>query len=79
MKQNFIKTSDSETASKMINLGFQKIDEQNGIYTFLNTDKLMFSDDIDKSKIQYSNMLNFYFCLNFEERRRKWLRKDFVI
>ena len=51
MKQNFIKTSDSETA-------FQKIDEQNGIYTFLNTDKLMFSDDIDKSKIQYSNMLN---------------------
>ena len=38
MKQNFIKTSDSETASKMTNLGFQKIDEQNGIYTFLNTD-----------------------------------------
>lgn len=59
MKQNFIKTSDSETASKMMNLGFQKIDEQNGIYTFLNTDKLMFSDDIDKSKIQYSNMLTF--------------------
>lgn len=58
MEQNFIKTSDPETASKMINLGFQKIDEQNGIYTFLNTDQLMFSDDIDKSKIQYSNMLN---------------------
>lgn len=58
MEQNFIKTSDPETASKMINLGFQKIDEQNGIYTFLNTDKFMFSDDIDKSKIQYSNMLN---------------------
>lgn len=58
MKQNFIKTSDSETASKMINLGIQKIDEQNGIYTFLNTDKLTFSDDIDKSKIQYSNMLD---------------------
>lgn len=58
MEQNFIKTSDPETASKMINLGFQKIDEQNCIYTFLNTDKLMFSDDIDKSKIQYSNMLN---------------------
>ena len=57
MKQNFIKTSDSETASKMINLGFQKIDEQGGIYTFLNTGKLQFSDDIDKSKIQYSNAL----------------------
>ena len=35
MKQNFIKTSDSETASKMINLGFQKIDQQNGIYTIV--------------------------------------------
>ena len=58
MEEFFIKTSDGERASKMINLGFQKIDEQNGIYTFLNTDKLMFSDDIDKSKIQYSNMLN---------------------
>lgn len=59
MKQNFIKTSDSETASKMINLGFQKIDEQNGIYTFLNTVTIQFSnDDIDKKKIQYSNMLN---------------------
>lgn len=42
MKQNFIKTSDSETASKMINLGFQKIDEQNGIYTFLNTGTIRF-------------------------------------
>lgn len=51
MKQNFIKTSDSETASKMINLGFQKIDEQNGIYTFLNTGTIRFSnDDIDKRK-----------------------------
>nr|DAG54001.1 MAG TPA: hypothetical protein [Caudoviricetes sp.] len=59
MKQNFIKTSDSETASKMINLGFQKIDEQNGIYTFLNTETIQFSnDDIDKKKIQYSNMLS---------------------
>lgn len=59
MKQNFIKTSDSKTASKMINLGFQKIDEQNGIYTFLNTVTIQFSnDDIDKKKIQYSNMLS---------------------
>ena len=59
MKQNFIKTSDFETASKLLSLGFQKIDEQNGIYTFLNTVKIQFSDnDIDKKKIQYSNMLS---------------------
>ena len=58
MKQNFIKTSDKPTADILINLGFQQVDFSSGIYTFLNTDKLMFSDDIDKSKIQYSNMLN---------------------
>ena len=59
MKQNFIKTSDETTADILINLGFQQVDFSSGIYTFLNTDKLMFSDDIDidKSKIQYSNNL----------------------
>lgn len=57
MKQNFIKTSDVSTAKALIRLGFQQIDEQGGIYTFLNTGKLQFSDDIDKSKIQYSNAL----------------------
>lgn len=56
--KNFIKTSDFETAKKLTNLGFQKIDDKNGIYTFLNADKMQFSDDIDKSKIQYSNILN---------------------
>ena len=56
--KNFIKTSDSETAKKLTNLGFQKIDDKNGIYTFLNADKMQFSDDIAKSKIQYSNILN---------------------
>ena len=59
MKQNFIKTSDKSTADILLKLGFQQVDFSSGIYTFLNTDKLMFSDniDIDKSKIQYSNML----------------------
>lgn len=58
MKQNFIKTSDHKTAEILISIGFQKIDEQNGIYTFLNSDKMQFSNDIDKRKIQYSNMLS---------------------
>ena len=57
MKQNFIKTSDKPTADILLNLGFQQVDFSSGIYTFLNTDKIQFSDDIDKSKIQYSNML----------------------
>ena len=57
MKQNFIKTSDETTADILINLGFQQVDFSSGIYTFLNTDKMQFSDNIDKSKIQYSNNL----------------------
>lgn len=58
MKQNFIRTTDSTTSVTLLKLGFQKVDESNGIYIFLNTDKLQFSDDdIDKSKIQYTNML----------------------
>ena len=57
MKQNFIKTSDKPTADILINLGFQQVDFSSGIYTFLNTDKMQFLDDIDKSRIQYSNNL----------------------
>ena len=57
MKQNFIKTSDESTAETLKNLNYQQVDFSNGIYTFLNTDKIQFSDDIDKSKIQYSNNL----------------------
>ena len=58
MKEKFLKVSDLSTVKKLLSLGFQKIDEGNGIYTFLNTDKLQFSKDIDKSKIKYSNILN---------------------
>lgn len=51
MKQNFIKTTDTSTAEKLSSLGFQKIDVTNGIYTFLNSGKIQFSnDDIDKKK-----------------------------
>ena len=57
MKQIFIKTADESTAETLKNLNYQQVDFSNGIYTFLNTDKLNFSEDIDKTKIQYSNML----------------------
>ena len=57
MKQNFIKTSDESTAEILKHLTSPQVDFSNGIYTFLNTDKINFSENIDKSKIQYSNML----------------------
>jgi hypothetical protein len=58
MKYNFIKTSDLSAMNELIKSGFQKVDESNGIYTFLNSDKIQFSKNVNKSKIQYSNMLN---------------------
>lgn len=58
MNCKFIRTIDSSTSVTLLRLGFQKVDESNGTCTFLNTDKLQFSDeDIDKSKIQYTNVL----------------------
>ena len=55
----FIRTSDVKVAELLINLGFQKITFQDDIYTFLNSDKIQFSNDIDMKKIQYTNMLMF--------------------
>lgn len=59
MKQNFIRTTDSTTATALSKLGYKKVQDINGIYVFLNTNTIKFSDDIDRTKIQYSNMLTF--------------------
>lgn len=59
MKYNFIKTTDFATSETMKKLGFQVVNESNGVYIFMNTDKIQFSNDIEKSKIQYSNILTF--------------------
>ena len=57
MKQNFITTKDAHTATLLSQQGYQQVQNSNGIYVFLNTDKINFSENIDKSKIQYSNVL----------------------
>lgn len=57
-KQCFIRTSDSDTARQLENMGFQKIDEQNGFHVFLNNKTLTFSENENKLKIQYTNMLH---------------------
>lgn len=59
MKQNFITTKDAPTATLLSKQGYQQVQNSNGIYVFLNTDTLRFSNDIDITKIQYSNMLTF--------------------
>lgn len=59
MKQKFITTKDIFTATLLSQQGYQQAQNSNGIYVFLNTDKFRFSNDIDITKIQYSNMLTF--------------------
>jgi hypothetical protein len=56
-KQKFLKTKDVSTAVTLSKLGFQQMDNSNGWATFINNGKLQFSDDIDQSKIKYSNIL----------------------
>ena len=57
MGKKFIKVSDVETANLLTKLGFQLIDKTSGIYSFLNNTTTKISNDIDKSKVQYSNVL----------------------
>lgn len=59
--EKFIKTNDKATAEALTTLGYQHINNTNGFYIFMNSNKIQFSDkhDIDKSKIQYSNILTF--------------------
>ena len=59
MKQNFITTQDTPTATLLSQQGYQQVQNSNGIYVFLNTEKFRFSENIDITKIQYSNILTF--------------------
>lgn len=58
-KQNFIKTTDKETADKLILEGFQLVSESGNVYTFLNqTPKNFNFDEVDKKKMAYTNILS---------------------
>lgn len=57
-KQNFINTTDKETADRLISAGFQLVSQSGNAYTFLNQTPINFSfDGVDKTKIAYTNML----------------------
>ena len=59
MKKKFIKTTDVETAHKLIVCGFQLITQVGNIYTFLNQPPNNFNFDvIDKKMIVYDNILS---------------------
>lgn len=59
MKQHFIKTSDKETVTKLKKLGLQEVNNSNGTYLFVNSDKIQFDSDLDQSKLHFTNILTF--------------------
>ena len=59
MNQKFIQTQDVPTVTLLSQLGYQQVQNSNGIYVFLNTDTLRFSENIDINKLKYTNMLTF--------------------
>ena len=59
MKKKFITTQDILTATLLSKQGYQQVQNSNGIYVFLNTDTLRFSENIDINKLKYTNMLTF--------------------
>lgn len=57
--KNFIKTTDTETANKLIALGFKMISHIGNIYTFLNeTPQKLNFDSVDKTKMVYDDKLS---------------------
>ena len=58
-KQNFITTTDKETADKLIYAGFQLVSTNGNSYTFLNQLPSNFTfDEVDKKKMAYTNILS---------------------
>lgn len=58
-KQNFIKTTDVETATKLETMGFKLMSHIGNMYTFLNNSlQSMNFEDVDVKKIVYDNKLS---------------------
>lgn len=59
MKKTFIKTTDTETANKLIALNFKLVSHIGSVYTFLNeTPQNMTFEAVDQTKIAYDNKLS---------------------
>ena len=57
--KKFIKTTDAETANKLIALNFQLISHIGSVYTFLNElPQNMNFESVDQTKIAYDNKLS---------------------
>lgn len=57
--KKFMKTTDSETANKLIALNFKLVSHIGSVYTFLNeVPKNLTFESVDKTKIVYDNILS---------------------
>ena len=58
-EKKFIKTTDKETADKLMFAGFQLVSQSGSVYTFLNQVPSNFNFDVaDRKKVAYTNTLN---------------------
>ena len=59
MNKKFIIVQDETTANKLVASGFQIVSKINNTYTFMNQVPRHFNfDEIDKSKLAYTNILS---------------------
>ena len=59
MSKKFIIVQDEVTAIKLVASGFQLVTQVNNTYTFMNQVPQHFNfDEIDKSKLAYTNILS---------------------
>ena len=57
--KKFIKTTDTETAAKLIDGGFKLVSHIGNVYTFLNEIQKNFTfESVDKTKVVYDNTLS---------------------
>lgn len=56
-KKNFIITHDSKVAERLREILNEVVSSNTDIFTFVNDTTVKFSNDIDMSKIRYSNKL----------------------
>lgn len=58
-KSQFIYTSDEETRSNLVKLGFSEIPSGNSFFIFVNDSNLKFDDSVKSWKIGFTNKLTF--------------------
>ena len=59
MNKTFIKTTDAETANKLIALNFKLVSHIGSVYTFLNeVPHNMTFESVDQTKVVYDNKLS---------------------